>query len=294
MASESDSSAPSRVIIQTFSNHDDAELAAAQLEANGIACWVMADDCGGLLPNLALAGGVRLLVSRSDEAAATTLLQPPEPPFEPRSEFSGQNELVSEEPPTRASHQPRKVAVGQILIGVVIGVLADWFYQQPANPARGTQYHYAANGKADAERIYRHGKLVEYLEDRNLDGAWDRWSYYGALGLERVEYDNNFDGKPDETWTYSDGDLLTMQKDVDFNGIPDEFCTYKYHILQQMDMRPNDSKFTTLREFFTNGVLSEIWRGGDSSGNFKEVVKYDPFFNPLSTNILIHPLLSVP
>jgi hypothetical protein len=40
-------------------------------------------------------------------------------------------------------------------------------------------------------------------------------------------------------------------------------------------------------------VLTEILRGGDSIGNFKEVVKYDPFFNPVpigfnpvSTNIL--------
>jgi hypothetical protein len=31
-------------------------------------------------------------------------------------------------------------------------------------------------------------------------------------------------------------------------------------------------------------VLTEVWRGGDSNGNFREVVKYDPFLNPISTN----------
>jgi hypothetical protein len=56
-------------------------------------------------------------------------------------------------------------------------------------------------------------------------------------------------------------------------------------VLQQADWKPNGSKFTTTREIFQNGVLTEIWRGGDSNGHFKEVVRYDPFFNPISTNI---------
>ena len=51
-----------------------------------------------------------------------------------------------------------------------------------------------------------------------------------------------------------------------------------------MDMKPNGSKFTTTREIFQNGVLTEILRGGDSNGNFKEVVRYDPFFNPVPIN----------
>jgi hypothetical protein len=78
--------------------------------------------------------------------------------------------------------------------------------------------------------------------------------------------------------------LVSLENDTDFNGIADEFYTYKYHVPQQLDIKPNGSKFTTLREVFQNGVLTEIWRGGDSNGNFKEVVRYDPFFNPVSTN----------
>jgi hypothetical protein len=31
-------------------------------------------------------------------------------------------------------------------------------------------------------------------------------------------------------------------------------------------------------------VVTEILRGGDSNGNFKEDVRYDEFFNPISTN----------
>jgi hypothetical protein len=27
-----------------------------------------------------------------------------------------------------------------------------------------------------------------------------------------------------------------------------------------------------------------MWRGGDSNGSFKEILRYDPFMNPISTN----------
>jgi hypothetical protein len=49
-------------------------------------------------------------------------------------------------------------------------------------------------------------------------------------------------------------------------------------------MRPNGSKLVTERDYYKNGVLAEAWRGGDSSGNFREVIRYDPFLNPISTN----------
>ena len=127
--------------------------------------------------------------------------------------------------------------------------------------------------------------LLLFTGDRNLDGIMDRWVHYDERGeINTSAYDNNFDGKADEFWTFSD-DGNTVQSDTDFNGIPDEFSTYKHEIIQQVDFRPNGSKFTTTREIFQNGVLTEIWRGGDSEGHFKEVVRYDPFFNPVSTII---------
>jgi hypothetical protein len=78
-----------------------------------------------------------------------------------------------------------------------------------------------------------------------------------------------------------------MEKDTDFNGLSDWFCTYQNEILQQVDIRPNGAKFATQRWIYQNGVLVEIWRSGDNNGNFKEVVRYDPFFNPISTNTAV-------
>jgi hypothetical protein len=127
--------------------------------------------------------------------------------------------------------------------------------------------------------------VAEFSVDRNLDGKFDHWVHYDEGGkIKSSEYDNNFDGKADEFWTFSD-DGDTVQSDTDFNRIPDEFFIYKHKILQQVDFRPNDAKFATTREIFQNGVLTEIRRGDDSEGHFKEVVRYDPFFNPISTNI---------
>jgi hypothetical protein len=92
-------------------------------------------------------------------------------------------------------------------------------------------------------------------------------------------------------WTFSDDGNDTVKRDTDFNGIPDEFCTYKNQIIQQVDIKPNGSKLSTERELYKNGVLTEIERGEDKDGNFKEIVRYDAFFNPIgaepiSTNSL--------
>lgn len=132
--------------------------------------------------------------------------------------------------------------------------------------------------------MYRNNHLVEFLKDRNLDGRWDYWVDYQRGIRVRSVMDNNFDGKPDEWWTFSNGETATMEKDTDFNGTPDLFCIYSNDMLQQADFKPNGSKFVTMREIYKNGVLTEILRGGDSNGIFKEDVLYDPFFNPISTN----------
>jgi hypothetical protein len=264
------------VTIRIFYNHETAGLAAANLEAHGIECWMNADDCGGMYP-ASIGGGVRLLVKASDAEAAIALLDAQVAPVE-----MNQIETVTPSSPKTVSRN--KLAFVQILIGIVVGVLLCLFYQWAKELGTKTYFDYAADGRCSAAWVYRDGYLLEHLEDRNLDGAWDHWIYYKRGSLLRSELDNNFDGKPDEWWTYSDDGTDTLQKDTDFNGIPDEFITYKHQITQQVDIKPNGSKFTTTREIYQNGVLTEIWRGGDSNGNFKEVVRYDPFFNPISIN----------
>ena len=61
------------VVIRTFLNHVDADLAKSALEAAGIPSVIRADDCGGVRPHLWM-GGVELLVDEPDQAQAEEVL----------------------------------------------------------------------------------------------------------------------------------------------------------------------------------------------------------------------------
>jgi hypothetical protein len=269
------------VVVHTFISHEAAQLAASNLEAHGIKCWISADDAGGMLPNLTAAGGVRLSVITSDAEAAVALLSAQASPVEIRQ---AETEAVASSSPEPAP--AGKAAPGQMLFGIVtgmiLGVVLCLSYQWTNTIGTKTYYHYH-QGTPDEEWIYRNGQLVEHLQDRNRDGIWDHWTYYEHGSPGRAEYDNNFDGKPDEWWTYSDDGSDTLQKDTDFNGIPDEFYTYKNRVIQQLDIKPNGLTYVITREILKNGVLTETWRGGDSNGIFKQIVKYDPIYNVTNT-----------
>ena len=278
MASESDDDFHGdvkMVTIRIFSSHETAELAASKLEAHGLSCWLNSDDAGGMYPNLTMALGVRLQVRASDAEAATALLNEQVSPeeinqIETEAATSAQPETVP----------PKKLAWGQIIFGITIGVLLCLFFQWAGKLGTVTYYHYAKD-QPDEAWIYRNGQLIEYRQDRNRDGAWDHRTYYDNGSVTRATYDNNFDGKPDVFYTYSNKTLVSVERDTDFNGTSDMFCTYKDDLLQQVDIKPNGLQYAAVKEIFKNGVLTEILRGGDSSGKFKEDVKYDAFFNPI-------------
>ena len=287
MASKSDADGShdevKRTAIRTFTSHESAELAAANLEAHGIECWVNADDCGGMYPNLTAPGGVRLLVRASVAEAAIALLSAQASPAEINQI---EIEAAASVPPETAPL--KKLAMGQIMFGILSGIVAGillcLLYQWVDNLGAKTYYHHA-HGKIDKEWIYRNGYLAEFSEDRNLDGKFDHWVHYDEAGkINKVEYDNNFDGKADEFWTFSEGLGIRFKATRISMEFPNVFSIYKHEIIQQADFKPNGAKFTTTREIYQNGVLTEIWRGGDSDGHFKEVVRYDPFFDPISTN----------
>jgi hypothetical protein len=63
------------VVIRTFLNPIDADLAQGALEAAGIDAMVSADDAEGNQPQLWM-GGVRLLVRAEDAAQASEILGP--------------------------------------------------------------------------------------------------------------------------------------------------------------------------------------------------------------------------
>ena len=63
----------SLVVIRTFLNHFDADVAHSALEAAGIESMIRSDDCGGVRPHLWM-GGVALLVREEDAERANEVL----------------------------------------------------------------------------------------------------------------------------------------------------------------------------------------------------------------------------
>jgi hypothetical protein len=271
--------------IRIFHDHISADIAASKLKANGIECWIHADDCGGMYPNLTGAGGVRLIVQIADAEAANELLEAQAEPVNESGDAPGFATVMKD-----ISEQENRTWSVPIILALGIFSILLFLNLWTGKIGTKTVYHHK-NGKVESRWNYRNGYLFSFFVDRNLDGAWDTWNYYEDGERTRSEYDNNFDGKPDVFWTYSDGAVVKMEKDTDFNGVPDEFYTYKFEVPLQCEIRPNRSQFVTQRYLYKDGVLVQILRGGDRMGNFEESVFYDPFGNPFRTNMATFKLL---
>jgi len=69
------------VVIRTYLNDFEAEIAQTALEAAGIESMIQSDDCGGMRPHLWM-GGIAILVrsedaGNADEILSSTALQDP-------------------------------------------------------------------------------------------------------------------------------------------------------------------------------------------------------------------------
>jgi hypothetical protein len=62
------------VVLSTFTNHIEADLARSALDAMGIESLVRADDAGGTQPGLWTGSGVQILVKARDAELAQVVL----------------------------------------------------------------------------------------------------------------------------------------------------------------------------------------------------------------------------
>jgi len=65
------------VVIRSFSNEFEANMARAELEAADIRVQLLSDGLGGVHPHLQFARGIRLAVPESEAEAARELLDAP-------------------------------------------------------------------------------------------------------------------------------------------------------------------------------------------------------------------------
>jgi hypothetical protein len=68
------------VIVRTFSNRFDADIARSALQAASIDSMMRPDDAGGMRPGLWIGRGVDVLVRSEDAARATEILDKPARP----------------------------------------------------------------------------------------------------------------------------------------------------------------------------------------------------------------------
>jgi hypothetical protein len=64
-----------RVVVQSFKNELEAEIAKGHLEAGGIEANIAKDDVGGMLPSLQQTGGVQLMVDEKLQTKAKGILR---------------------------------------------------------------------------------------------------------------------------------------------------------------------------------------------------------------------------
>ena len=69
------------VVVKTFANRFEADLAKSALDAAGIDARIRADDAGGLRPNLWVGGGVDVYVDEDDLSRAAEILDIPARPM---------------------------------------------------------------------------------------------------------------------------------------------------------------------------------------------------------------------
>jgi len=68
------------IVVHTFNDRLEAEMAKSALEAAGIDSMMRPDDVGGLRPHMAYTRGVEILVRPEDEAAARDIIDLPAKP----------------------------------------------------------------------------------------------------------------------------------------------------------------------------------------------------------------------
>jgi hypothetical protein len=270
---------PGAVLVRTFSNLDSADVAAANLKAHGIQCWLQGDDCGGMLAAMDCVRGVKLVVRPEDLAAAMALLAAapvadtsvPEPAkVTDRAQSRGESWFVN------------------LALGAVLGVVGCLFYQSASQLGTKT-FPYDTNGdhKPDERIVMRNGYTIEQSFDRNFDGTLDSWYYYDSKARRKLSRaDDNFDGRADFTWYYTNGLLARADQDTDFNGTPDVTYFYQDDLTIRAEWRPNGTNVMSLKQTFRNGILVEETRDVDGDGQLDISIQYDAFQNPVATNSL--------
>jgi hypothetical protein len=267
------------VVLSTFGNPIDAQVAAKHLEDAGVPVVVNSDDCGGLLPQLSIVGGYRLLVAEGDRQRAEEALREIAhgfgiKPGVPRGYSEPPSSLSSPLPKPK----PHLMMLGLFALGILVGGMMHYAWTLGRAKYTGTDSRDLNNdGDPDAWWTYRDGRCVELSLDRNFDGKRDQWTTFEGEHSSSSRADDNFDGKVDQWYTYSNEVLTRWRFDVDRDGEPDGETLCALGIPTETKYDASNNLGYWKRDVYTNGALRESVIDTNRDGVLDQRVLFDPF-----------------
>ena len=63
------------IILEVFDEKIEAELLEGLLKSSGIECYIVSDDCDGMMPQLQLTEGVGVVINKEDKGEAMKILE---------------------------------------------------------------------------------------------------------------------------------------------------------------------------------------------------------------------------
>jgi hypothetical protein len=95
----------------------------------------------------------------------------------------------------------------------------SWSFPEPDGTIARVEISSKADEKAiDRWEFYTANQLARVEQDTNGDGRADMWETYEGAALKTAAYDENSDGKADRRLTYNDGQLALIESEPDASG----------------------------------------------------------------------------
>ena len=121
------------------------------------------------------------------------------------------------------------------------GRIDRWEYYDGAGKLVKVGFSRKDDGKPDAWAYEAPDGTVEHVEVSSTSDEHhiDRWEFYQANQLVRVEEDTNGDGRVDSWETYENGTIKTASFDENGDGVPDRRLTYDNGELVLIETQPD-------------------------------------------------------
>jgi hypothetical protein len=155
------------------------------------------------------------------------------------------------------------------------GVIDTWSDMDGARPIQ-TRIDQNQDGVIDRWEYYDgKGKLVKVGFSRAAQGKPDAWAYEAEDGsVSRVEVSSTADEKKIDRWEYYiAGQMVRVEEDTEGDGNPHTWETYDAGVLKTKSFDENRDGKPDRRLTYTNGTLVLIESDPDAAGNYTKRVE---------------------